>query len=482
MTFRKAILWSVGGQAVSYSILFICSVIVARLLSPREMGIFAIAMATIGILNVLVAFNIGTYIIREKALEQRMVDTAFTVNAATAMTVAIAIALCSLFERYVFHSPDVARVLLPLAITPLIGIFEFRAAAMLQREMNFRILSIVQTFKGLIAAGTVITLALNGFSYMSLAYGNVVAALLSAIWINGIAPRHMSFRFSLVGARSMVTFGIRMMSIGGLATLSSRLADVILGYVLGLASLGLYSRASSISALVFENIYGAITRVVFVRMSEDYRTKQTIRSTFLRSFQLILATLWPIQIGLAIFSGPFIYYLYGQRWLPAATPLSLLMIAQTITLCFGMNWELFVLKDETAKQTRLEVLRSTIGLAFFAICCMFGITAAALGKIAEAILGVVLYRPHINRLAEVEHGCIERIILQSGVLTVAATAPALILMVTNHWSHLIPIGQIIASIIVGILLWLATLAGLRHPMMGEFDVIVRKFVPKNSSG
>ena len=478
MSFRKAVLWSIGGQTASYFALFIGSVIVARLLTPHEMGVFAVALAAIGILTTFVAFNVGAFIVREKELQQSTIDTAFTVQAMLALVLGAAIALSSIFTRHVLHSPDVARVLLPLALTPVIGILEFRPSTMLEREMNFRLLSIIQTSRGLITTGCVVILAYAHQSYMSLAYGNLIGAVVSAIWTNMAAPKHISFRMSLKGARQITLFGFRMMSIRGLANLSARLSDIILGQFLGLSALGLYSRASSISSLVFENVYGAITRVVFVRMSEDFRTTGRVRDTFIRSYQMILALLWPIQIGLAILSGPFIYHLYGPRWVAASLPLSLLMIAQTIVLSFGMNWELFVLKDETARQTRFEFVKSVAGLAFFSIGCFFNIAAAATGRIAEAIFGFALYRPHMNRLAEVEAGCFARIFAQSTALTIAATGPALALMVFVDWSYNIPVALLVMAIGSGMLLWLLILAALKHPLLAELQSVAGKLLPR----
>ena len=54
---------------------------------------------------------------------------------------------------------------------------------------------------------------------------------------------------------------------------------------------------------------------------------------------MITALMWPALIGLAILSGPVVLLLYGAKWLPAALPLSALLVAQFIGVSFGMNWE-----------------------------------------------------------------------------------------------------------------------------------------------
>ncbi len=207
----------------------------------------------------------------------------------------------------------------------------------------------------------------------------------------------------------MTAFGLRIMSISSVSVLVNRMQDFILGRVLGLPMLGLYSRASNISNMIFENLYGTGTRVAFTKLAKDFRETGELRETFLRAFQLITGFMWPFLIGLAVLSRPVVYILFGARWLPAALPLSLLMVGQSLTLCFGMNWELFVLRNETDRQTRLEVTRSLISLVIFAIGCRFGIAGAAMGTVIGSLFGWIVYFPHMKRLAEIPLGRLPRI-------------------------------------------------------------------------
>jgi O-antigen/teichoic acid export membrane protein len=477
MAFRNAIAWSVFGQAFCYLILFAGSVVVARLLTPHEMGVFAIAMATIGILNTLLGFNVGAYVVREHNLQASTLETAFTINAILATLSGAVILVFSIIERRLLGNADVSKVLLPLSFVPVIGIFDFLPSQMLRREMNFKTIAMLDTGKSLITTSIVVTLAFAGFSYMSLAYGNLVAAIIGAIATNLVAGKHRRFRFSLRHGRAITIFGLRMMSIGGVSNIAQRLSDIVLGQMLGLSALGLYSRASSISSLIFDNIYGAVTRVVFVRLSEEARMKRPVRDIFLLSFDVITAALWPLQLGLAVLSGPAIFYLYGERWLGAALPLSVLMVAQCVVLCFGMSWELFVVKDETARQTRLEVIRAIVGTIFFMIGCLFNLTAAAVGRIAEALAGLVLYRSHVQRLSEAAPGQISRIVMNNACLTIGAVLPSFVLMLSTGWSHTTSPAMLVGAIFSGMLIWIAVLARQRHPLYTELQNLIAKISP-----
>lgn len=215
---------------------------------------------------------------------------------------------------------------------------------------------------------------------------------------------------------------------------------------------------------MYDNLYGAATRVVFSSLSQSYRETGTLRAPFLRTFETILGVMWPIQLGLAILSLPAILVLYGPQWTDAALPLSMLMLAQMVILSFGMNWELFVIRGETRVQSRLEIWRALVGVAAFGFGSLFGLAGAASGRIVEGMFGHLLYRGHVDRLAGLERGEVTGVLGRSLALALAASAPAAMLMIGFNWSPDTPFVAVLAAVGAGICLWLLLLARFRHPL------------------
>ncbi|RYG22872.1 MAG: hypothetical protein EON93_24660 [Burkholderiales bacterium] len=144
-----------------------------------------------------------------------------------------------------------------------------------------------------------------------------------------------------------------------------------------------------------------------------------------------------------------------------------------------MNWELFVLREETARQIRIEVLRATIGLALFAIGCAISLTAAAASRIIEALIALVLYHPHVNRLAGTTIRDLARVYGQSVLLTLAAITPVLAVMLWNGWLAETPWSSILPAILLGVGLWLGTLKLMAHPLHDELSVMVGRLRRKH---
>ena len=467
MSVRRSLAWSYGGQFLNFFVSFGGSVVIARLLTPHQMGVFAVAMAYTAILTILTSFSIAAYTVRERELSREVLRPIFTVNAVMGVVLAIATFAFGWIGTRAMHSAEVGDVLRLLSLTPLIGIFEFVPSTLMVREMNFRVLTIIGAARALITTTTTITAALMGLGAMSPATGPIVGAAFAAAAASWIRRKDLIFRPTFRGVRPIVTFGLQIMSISGVAQIASKLSELILGRMLGLAALGLWSRAGSLASLMFDSIYGMATRVLFSKLSEDLRERGSLHETYIKSLRLLTAIMWPMMIGLAVLSRPAVHILYGDRWLGAALPLSLLMIAQFVVLSFGMNWELFVLRHETALQTRFEFIRAGVMLATFTAGCFFNLAGAAVGRVVEAVVGYLLYRPHMDRVAGTEPGEMERVYLDSLLLTGAAVAPSLLLMLATRFAPDTSPLLIVPAVIVGILLWFATLIARDHPLLGE---------------
>lgn len=473
MTVRKSLAWSLFGQIASFSISFLGSIIIARLLTPLELGVYAVASAIIGVIGVIANVGIGSYLIREIALTQAKIQTAFTLNAIISLSLSIIIFLASFAGNLLFDDNQVGIVIRLLAVPPLIGVIEFLPSTMVQRDMQFGSKSVVLVLSTLI--GVVVTLisAYLGFSSLSFAFSAIAVALFRAIAMTILVPHHVNYRLRFTDWRPIFVFGYRMVLITGAAQLAQRLSEVILGSLLGLSTLGIYARASNLANLVFYNLYGSATGVVFSQLSLVYRETGVVNKTFIRGLQMIIAFMWPLMIGMAILSRPLINTLYGPKWSGAAIPFSLLMISQVIVLSFGMNWELFVLKDRTAEQTKLEIFRSFSGLILFTIGCYFNIIAASLGRVFDSFVGAMLYLPRMSQLADVSAADLVRVYRDAALLTFVTVGPSFVLMLSNQWSSQTSPVLVSGAVVMGGVIWLTTLRIIRHPLFDEISRLWR---------
>lgn len=466
---------------MAFAATFGATVLLTRMLTAREIGIYAAGLAVVGVLQAISAFGVGNYVIREEKLTPGTLSTAFTLNGLLCVALGGIVFAAGYSDWITAGEPQVRSVLHLLAVVPLLNAFELRPATMLQREMNFRVISLVTTARAVMGALISIAAAWYGAGALSAAYGGLTQAVVGALGFSIFGRRHIGVSVSIAGWRKMIGFGFQTLAISGVSTASARAADFILGRILGFAPLGVYSRASALSNTLYQNLFGSLARVLFPRLAEDHRSGIGTASSYLKGLDIILALLWPLLVGMAILAGPVILILFGERWLAAAPPLTVLMLSQALCLCFAMNHELFILRDRLAQQTWLEMVRSLVGLAAFAIGCTFGLLGAALARLFDALLGITLFVPLLPRLSGAAHRELFVVYLRGAVLAAAATAPSLGVMIHSGWSPATPLSSIAMAVAGGIALWVVSLRIMGHPLFVEMARLTRQVLSRIST-
>lgn len=473
---RRSLAWMGLSQTGLFVIAFGGSVVMARLLTPREMGIYAVAVAVVGIIDMLRSFGLNAFIVRESDLAPRSMTTVFTINGGLNLLCAASVFGVSELGARFFGDEGVRRVLHLLAAAPLLNTFELLPAASLERAGAFRPIALINIGKSLTNTGLAVSLAFAGFSYMSIAWASLATTLFSVLCFNVVGWRFVSVRLGLHEWRRIARFGLQMLTIGAVAGVTTRLTDIMIGRIISLSALGLYSRATGLNSLLWDNLHLVIARVVFVDFADQQRRKLSLKDSYLRIVAILTALLWPAFTGLAILAGPVIATLYGEKWLEAALPLSMLSLAGVLYVAITMTHEIYTVTGEMARQLRVEFKRNLVGSALFAAGCLGGLATAAASRIGDALFTIFLVKTDLERLTHTRPSDYPPIYVRSAGLTVLACTPAALLMAANGWSPYTPLLPITGAVLCGIVAWGAGLWYLKHPLYLEALTMRRQLV------
>ena len=464
---RRSLAWMTLSQGVLFVMQFGVSIVLARLLSPYEFGVFTFAMAIVSLLSILRQVGLTSYLVRAPHLTPALLSSLFTINAAIALFIAAVIAGLSVLGGAALGEPGLRQVLGIMVLLPLIGIFDFIPGSMIERAGNFRATAMINMLRSFVSQVLVVVLAFAGYSYMSLAYGTIVGALIALVCANLVGRAHITLRPGLHDWRHITRFGLHMLAVTGIGVIAARMAELAMARLLGLSALGLYSRATGLYGMLWDNVHLVIARIVFVDLTEKRRQGVSLRGSYLRTMEMTTAVLWPAFAGLAITAGPVITTLYGAQWSEAALPLSLLCLGAIVLVSITLTWEVFVVSEETGRQARLESVRAGAGLLMFVLGCLSGIAAAAAARIGEALLARALYRPHLERLTDTRRADFRPIYGKSLALTLIAVAPAAGVMAAHGFAASTSLLYIAPAALLGVVLWAAALVGLAHPLADE---------------
>lgn len=473
MSVGRALTWNYGAHLLVFLVTIGSTIVVSRLLSPYQIGIFGVGIAITGIMSTISNFGVANFLIRDTHLSNETARTAFTVNALLCFCVAAAIWLFGVFGQSLFADAAIPQVLRLLALIPLFQIFEFLPATLLTRDMQFASTSSMQLAKAAANAAATIGFALAGWGYLSPAVGAVIGGLCGALGFSLVGRRYLVFAPSLKGARQIAAFAAQMILAGGISSIVPRIAELILAHSLGLTALGLYTRATGLASMVWDGAYGLATRVIFIKMSAELRETGSLTAIFLKSTQIQTAIMWPAMAGIALLAGPIVTGLYGARWAGAALPLGLIMIGQFVAIGFALNWELCVLRDRVGWQARVETLRAAAGLIAFAAGALFSLPLAAASRIVEALVGFAIYRPRLAEMAEARPADLNMAYRTSLLLTVITIMPLAATMALAHWDMTLSPAFLAMPVLAGAVLWGITLFAMQHPLYLELAAALR---------
>jgi O-antigen/teichoic acid export membrane protein len=471
---RRSLAWMAFGQGSFFVLQFVGSIAIARLLSPYDVGIFSVAMAVVGLVSVVQALGLNSYLIREPQLDPDVVHSAATVNLVTAIMLAIIIAAIGFIGAHFFREPGVRDVLLVVAAVPLIGHLAFVPGALLEREGDFRALAMLKAGSTAFGLALTIALALAGYRYMAFAYAQVAAAIVSNVALNIIARRYVTFRLSVSRWPDLWRFGLQIFATSGINRIATRLQEIALGRLAGLAALGLFSRASGNHTMVWDSVHSVVGRVFLVDFARRRRGGESLEVQYLRVLDGMTTLLWPTFVGAGILAGPLILTLYGEKWIGAALPFTFLCVASVILVSTTMAWEIFVVCKETALQVRIEAIRTIIGTTLFVAGALHSLEAAAASRILDALFAQAMYRRHLARMTGAAPNRFFQIYFRSAGLTLVAVTPAFALMLAHGFSPRVPLYQLGGVVACGVLLWLVALRSLNPTIFAEIIGMARR--------
>jgi O-antigen/teichoic acid export membrane protein len=265
-TFKLSLGWSFGSTYFNQMIRFISVIWVARLLTPDEIGVFSIALAGFGFLQVFRDFGIGTYLVQHKQLNKAVVASALSVCMVICWCLAAIAYLSSDAIGSFYGRTEVAEIFSLLAINLLIIPFGTINLAILKRKLMFKQVAIIDAF----------------------------SAIVSSICVVTLFP-------GLHGIKNVFKFGSLMSTSNIIKQIESTGPELIIGKFMGMESVALFNRGFSTAKLFNRFVLRSIRKISGAYFAEFNRKNQeTLRSSFIKLQDYIVIVSWPFFAFLSI--------------------------------------------------------------------------------------------------------------------------------------------------------------------------------------
>ena len=396
-------LWASGSYAAGKVLLFVATLVLARLLVPGDFGVVAFTLAVINFLDYLTDLGLGAALVyRADAEDPKVSSTAFWMGIGGG---------CVLFVGSWFLAPLLARIgpddsvvdlfrvlALYFVLSALGKAHEYR----LRRVLAFRTLFWPQFLGGLTKGVVSVALALGGYGAWSLIVGQLAGALCQSIALWVVFPWRPSFTISRRHLRPMLRFGLGIVAVGMLGQGAKNFDYLIVGAKLGSVALGFYFLAFRLPELVIMSGFRVANDVLFpfyarLRDGQAARTPDNLRRGYLETVRLGAVLAMPAALGMAALAVPLVVVLYGEQWRPSAAPLAYIALWAGLASLATMPGAVFKALGRSWLLTATGVMQIAILFPAVWFAADFGVTAVAASQVVEkaislALLGVIVGR------------------------------------------------------------------------------------------
>lgn len=478
---RKAVGISFATQYVEMGIQFVSVMVLARILSPSEVGTFSVAATLTMMLHAFRDFGVTQYVIQERELTREKLQAVMGVAIMLALAVAAVLAALSGPAAQFYDNPALHQVMLVMSGSFAISPFGSVMLGVLRRNNRLEAIFCVKTMSALCHIGVAVTMGLSGYGALSLAWANFAGVLAFGVAANLFRPSNFPWtpRFRNIGA--ILSFG-SVSSLGNLASIAGTSApELIVGKMMDMAAVGYFSRSNGLVQLFTRLIGNALTPLVLPHFAQVRREGKPLVASYLMAVSQLTAVAWPFLAVLLLLAYPTTHALYGPRWEASVPVTQVLCVASAIAAASLFSSQAMVAAGHVRSATLCTVLVQPVRIVAVLAFSTQGLLAVAFALVISECIAAAGVCWFLRHTLGVRPLALARACAPSALITLCSVAVPFLLWLngansTPHvWSTL-ALGGLGAA-----LGWLGGLMLTRHPL-GAHVLPLLRLAPGESKG
>lgn len=446
------------------------SIVLARMLTPSEIGVFSITYVFVNIAHIFRDFGVAAYLEREPELTRERIRAAMGVLYSSSWLIALVLFIASGWISAYFNQEKIKPVMQVLALGFVFAPLGAVTHAMLVRQYAADKQAIVNAVGTFCYAASCLTFAAFGFGTMSLAWANLINIISTAIAFIPFRTKDLPWIPSLRNWGEILHFSVGSLITNCINAINDALPDMLLGKLGDAHRVGLFSRANS-TVNIFSYIAGATINYGALRyISTSHHKGESIAPILSKNIALLTGIGWPALALTTVLGSEIVLTLYGQQWVFCVSAIPALALAAAVNMMFNYNPIALTAIGKPYLSAIpiavMAIMRISLALAFF---------SASIESFSWVIcLATVLAAPAMlflqTKLLQYPARDLLKAVLPSAVVSVICWVAGYLLLplVPGGLPHLVTL-LLLAPFLAAI--WYVSLRLLRHPLVHELHAI-----------
>jgi len=348
--------WSFLSQIITQLISLSSWIIIARILTPFDFGLVAIALALSRFLYLFRNIGLMEAIIQLKVTNQNTISSVYWLHFFLSSIIALFFWLFSSFLAYFFNEPLLKDIIGFFALELVIGAFYLIPYALMTKHLKFKKIFIVDFLSVLLSAIAGIFLAYKGFGYWALVFKLITLTTLKTLFTLLISNWKPDFSFNINDIKKLTSFSTPLFHTQIIGFLIRNIDDLAIGKELGKEALGLYNRSYTLMQFPINYITNSFSKVLFPTFSIIQNDKELIKKWFLKTTRIIALVSFPLMIGLHVLTSEIVLVILGQQWQGMIPILEILALVGAFQAISALNGSIYLSQNATKLQRKISIV------------------------------------------------------------------------------------------------------------------------------
>lgn len=381
----KGLFWSAMERFGAQGIQFVFGIMITRILLPEDFGLVGMILIFMAVGQTLVDSGFGSALIWKKDPTPADYSTVFYFNISFSFVLYVIFFVLAPIISGFYDEPRLTDLIRVLCLNFILLSFSLIQQTVLQKRVDFKLLTYVNVAGSLIAGVIALYMAIKGFGAWAIVIQILAKSFITSVLLWIFNKWRPLMAFSWISFKELFNYGSKLTAASLIYTVFQYFYFNVIGKLFPVALLGFYTRAVQLQEFPVKTLGSVFNRVVFPIFSTIQNDNERLKNAVRKTLKTMVFFTFPILFGLIAISDQLIEVVLTEKWLPASDYFKLLCLVGLFYTFQVINGEVLKTKGKSDWILKLEIITKTILVINIFITWRWGITAIIWGQMVVVI-------------------------------------------------------------------------------------------------
>jgi O-antigen/teichoic acid export membrane protein len=464
---RKALIYASAAQYLIKALGFASVIVLARIMTPEELGIFAIASSVVMVVTEIRLLGTTNYLVRKVEVTTETISSGIGLTLLICWSLGALVFFSASYVGGYYEIPALVSIFKILSISFIFAPFISVTSAILTREMKFDQLMIANIAVQVIKLIATIGLVLAGYSYYGLAWGVVIGTIIELFFFRFYKPEIVSWKPRFKGLKPIAKFGIFISLTNIMTRLEATAPDIIIGKVSTPIAVAMYSRGIGFLSFLSEVVSTGILQVAFPHLAKVNREGGNLAEAYTKATLLLGSVVWPVLAVAGIASYPAIMLMFGEQWGEAVPLVSIMTGWAILKSIHTMSTSLFYSSGHEKILLKKQFVMFVTTMVAIITAAPYGLEIIAWSMVAIGLVDFIVCSIALKIAINLRPVTFCKNMLPNVILVLTCFLSAFAIDLILNFQTAPPIYSFLVLAFIMPIVWLTTVFLLKHPIYLE---------------